>query len=83
MLSADDVIERLCNLQAEVQAAFCHNTAADCFCGKDGFWGSEGYGGTLEEGYRNEGKALEFIEQAVRKELNNLSGHSATHSAKH
>lgn len=69
-MDAKEVIERLCKLQAEVvQQVQTVDDSADCFCGKSGFWGSEGYGGTFAEGYRNSGKALEFIEQATREKL--------------
>lgn len=78
-LSAADVIERLCKLQAEVYERTSDGcNAADCFCGKGGFWGTKSYGGTFEEGYRNDGKALEFIERAVREALGKLS--SSVHS---
>jgi hypothetical protein len=60
----------LCALQAEVWERACKSsTAADCFCGEEGFWKCEGYGGTFETGYRNDGAALEFIERAVREKL--------------
>jgi len=68
-LSADDVIWRLCVLQAEVFNHLPDSDSADCFCGKSGFWGTEGYGGTFDKGYRNSGKCLEFIENAVREKL--------------
>lgn len=68
-LSADDVIERLCKLQADVQDALGYQHSADCFCGRGGFWDVKGYGGTFDDGYRNDGKALEFIERVVRKAL--------------
>lgn len=69
-MDATEIIERLCSLQEEVWKQINDGCdSADCFCGKGGFWGSEGYGGTFAEGYRNSGKALEFIEQAVREKL--------------
>lgn len=68
-MNADEVIERLCKLQQEVQEHLGFDYSADCFCGKGGFWKAEGYGGTFEQGYRNDGKALEFIENAVRQAL--------------
>jgi hypothetical protein len=69
-MNADEVIQRLCKLHDEVWRQISDGTdPADCFCGKGGFWGSTSYGGTFEQGYRNSGKALEFIEQAVREKL--------------
>jgi len=71
-MDANEVIERLCSLQAEVHSHIGYGFAADCFCGKGGLWGTEGYGGTVYEGYRNDGKVLEFIEAAVREKLASL-----------
>lgn len=68
-LSANDVIERLCKLQSEVRDKIGRECMADCFCGKSGFWGTRGYGGSHESGYRHDGKILEFIERAVREKL--------------
>lgn len=69
-MDAQEVIERLCKLQAEVWEAVCNPAeSADCFCGKGGFWHCEGYDGTFDGGYRNSGKALEFIERAVREKI--------------
>lgn len=70
-LSAGDVVERLCALQSEVANYLDDwSSAADCFCGRGGFWNAtSGYGGTFEEGYRNDGKALEFIERVVREAI--------------
>jgi hypothetical protein len=68
-LSAEDIIERLCALQQEVYQHLDHDKAADCFCGKGGFWKSEEYGGTFDQGYRNSGECLGFIESAVREKL--------------
>lgn len=74
-LSAQDVIERLCTLQAEVSDHIGHSSPADCFCCRGGFWSVEGYGGTHRQGYRNAGLSLEFIETAVREKLAALSGY--------
>ena len=63
--SSDDAIERLCKLQARVQEHLGYDHAADCFCGKGGFWNSSDYDGSFENGYRNDGVAIEFIEKAV------------------
>lgn len=69
-LTSGDVIERLCKLQREVFEKIGANCTADCFCGRSGFWVSGGdYDGTYEHGYRNDGRVLEFIEQAVREKL--------------
>jgi len=69
-MEAKEAIERLCKLQSEVQERVIgFDSSADCFCGEGGFWKSEGYGGTFAEGYRNDGKAIEFIERAVREKI--------------
>lgn len=71
-MDAQDAIERMCNLQTEVQEHLGEwGYSADCFCGKSGFWSGEKYDGTFANGYRNDGKALEFIEQAVRERIAN------------
>ena len=72
MNNAEDVIERLCKLQSEVTEHLGYQYAADCFCGKGGFWESTDYDGTHEHGYRNDMKSIEFIEQAVRSRLSLL-----------
>jgi hypothetical protein len=65
MLDRDRLIERLCALQEEVWKAMGRGEPADCFCGKGGYWKTKEYGPTYEEGYRNAGHALEFIERAT------------------
>lgn len=78
-MDAKDVIERLCKLQAEVVNQIRGDLEdADCFCGTSGYWGSKSYGGTFAEGYRNGGKALEFIEQATREKLASLRATTET-----
>jgi hypothetical protein len=73
-MNASEIIERLCALQQEVvDRHLGYGDGADCFCGKGGFWRCRGYGGTFEEGYRNSGKALEFIEAAVREKLDKVT----------
>ena len=73
-MNADQIIERLCELQQEVvDKHLGFVDSSDCFCGKSGFWGCEGYSGTFEGGFRNNGKALEFIEAAVREKLTSLA----------
>lgn len=69
-MESTEAIERLCKLQSEVQERVIgYGHSADCFCGKGGFWGCDGYDGSFEGGYRNDGKAIEFIESAVREKL--------------
>ncbi len=73
MLSQEQVIERFCRLTEEVvREVLGFKQPNDCFCGHGGFWGSEGYGGTYEKGYRNSGQALEFIEAAVREKIRQI-----------
>lgn len=71
-MEAQEAIERLCKLQSEVQSKLGFDHAADCFCRRSGFWNIEGYGGTFEDGYRNDGEAIDFIEAAVREKLATL-----------
>lgn len=79
-MNAQDVIERLCKLQEEVWNVIDPegDTAADCFCGKGGFWGpikgtdpslKMTYDGSEERGYCNDLAAIEFIELATREVL--------------
>ncbi len=70
-MESKDVIARLCRLQSEVAATIgpAYQDAADCFCGEGGFWEDENYDGTHDSGYRNDAKALEFIEAVVRDAL--------------
>ena len=73
-MNSDQIIERLCELQQEVvDKHLGYGDGSDCFCGKGGFWQCEGYSGTFESGFRNSGKALEFIELAVREKLASLA----------
>lgn len=65
-----DVIKRLCKLQEKVASHVGWEYAADCFCGHGGFWTVHPtYDGTFDQGYRNDGVALEFIEQAVAEKI--------------
>lgn len=68
-MDAKDVIERLCKLQRVAAEHVGFDHSSDCFCKQSGFWSSDDYGGTFEQGYRNDGKALLFIEQAVREKI--------------
>jgi len=71
-LDRQDVLERLCKLQEEVFDSIGYDHPTDCICKKGGFWKSKSYGGTWEEGYRNDGSVLEFIEKTVRKALKKI-----------
>lgn len=72
-MNANEVIERLCALQQEVVDRYIgYEVSSDCFCEKGGFWKCEGDAGTFEQGYRNSGDALEFIESAVREKLDRI-----------
>ena len=68
-MDAKEVIERFCVLQGTAAAHVGFEHAADCFCKQSGFWGGDDYGGLFAEGYRNDGEALEFIEQAVLEKI--------------
>ncbi len=60
-MDKQDVIERLCALATEVmKREFECRLAADCFCGKNKF---------NVGNYSLDREVLEFIERAVRKEL--------------
>lgn len=61
---AQQMIRRLCELQAEVSNVLGYDHAADCFCGEDGFWPLR-----HPSDYRNEGLSVEFIEKATREAL--------------
>lgn len=67
-----EVIERLCALHSEAAQHVGLQYAADCFCGEGGFWSVEDY--DPERDYRNDGKALKFIEQAVREKIEREGG---------
>lgn len=82
-MNANDIIERLCILQSEVAGHLEHIERTDCFCGKSGFWGRiQGYDGTVEHGYRNDGKALEFIEAAVKEKIEKIEREIQAHDEK-
>lgn len=72
-MTRQKVLERLCKLQEKVMNNIQSNpigweSPADCFCKQGGFWNCENY---KDEDYRNDGKALEFIEDAVKEKLKN------------
>ena len=64
-----DAIVRMCELQERVAQHIGYDHSADCFCGKGGFWRSEYFDGTAKNGYRNDGKHIEFIEAAVQEKI--------------
>lgn len=76
-MNAADVIARLCLLQAEVSRHIDPEShhAADCFCREGGLWPrgrsplKGDYDGTEENGYRNEGKSLAWIERVVHERI--------------
>ena len=59
-MKKQEVIERFCSLQGEVAAHQKWEHAADCFCGVSK---------CPPQGYQNEGRALEFIKQAVAEKI--------------
>lgn len=60
-----EAIQRMCRLQAEVATRVIgHDSAADCFCGESGF-----HPLSNPDDYRNEFKAIEFIERAVEEAI--------------
>lgn len=63
---AQQYIARLCKLQAEVSEAIdpAAHRPADCFCGESGYWPL-----LRVENYRNDGHAIDFIENAVREAI--------------
>ena len=68
-MTREEVIARLCALQAEVvRATIGYNTANDCFC-RDAE-----RGGQDKMEFRSDGTALEFIERAVRGALYHQAG---------
>ena len=68
-LHKDEVIERFCLLSRDVAEHFSFIHSADCFCGKSGCWGSEGYGPTISEGYRFDSVITDFIKTAVAEKI--------------
>ena len=71
-MSAKETIEKYCLLQTRVSDHLneYHKYAADCFCGKGGYWmGNSDYDGSRDMGYMNDMKSFEFIEQAVDEKI--------------
>jgi len=68
MLTRDQVIRRLCELQEEAAEVVGYDQPNDCFCGHGGLWDVPDYAADPSR-YMNSGKALEFIEQAVRSAI--------------
>ena len=67
---AFQVIQRFCRLQDRVATEIVgYQYAADCFCGQGGFWPLED-----AEDYRNDEKALEWIEEAVEQRIRREAG---------
>ena len=65
-MTREEVILRFCRLQAKVcQEAIGFSYAADCICAQRANGGVE----IEEDLYRNDGKALEFIEKATEKAI--------------
>lgn len=72
-LEAIQVIERLCKLNSEVAKYFGYSFASDCFCGKGAYSEEKEIKDlTYENGYRNDGTSLQFIENTVREKLKKL-----------
>lgn len=64
-----EIIKRFCILQSEVWRAVIDPIhASDCFCRQGGFWKSDSHARD-EDGVRNDGQALEWIERVVREAL--------------
>lgn len=63
-----EINERLCKLMYDVWRRIDPNatTANDCHCNRGGLWKSPHYG---PDDFRNDGKALEFVELAVAEKL--------------
>lgn len=57
MMEKQEVIERLCDLCADVGEHFEYYYAADCFCDDD------------DKDFRFEEEVLEFIENAVKEKI--------------
>jgi len=70
-MNPQEINERLCKLMYDVWRRIDPNatTANDCHCNRGGLWGSPNYG---LSNFRNDGKALEFIEIAVREKLSRM-----------
>lgn len=65
-MTRQQALAALCRLQEEVYNTGACDGAADCFCGKGGFWSSPDY---KTGDYRNDGEAVEFIIAATRHAL--------------
>lgn len=69
VLTRTAAIRRVCALTEEVaDRQTGHDHPNDCICGLGGLWDSPGY--VTEGGFRNSGEALDYIERAVRDQLN-------------
>ena len=71
--AAHALIRRLCALQAHVcSEVIGYDHPANCFCGDEGFWPY-----TTAEDYRNDGRAIEFIENATLEAIRQHRSRSA------
>lgn len=70
-----EINERLCKLMYDVWRRIDPNatTANDCYCNRGGLWKSPHYG---PDDFRNDGKALEFVELAVAEKFARMDAES-------
>ena len=69
VLTRTAAIRRVCTLTEEVaNRQTGHDHPNDCICGQGGLWDSPGY--VIDGGFRNSGQALDYIERAVRDQMN-------------
>lgn len=75
MNSPRSIIDRLCELQAEVvHGVVGYEHGNDCFCGRGGFWTEDGNWPEPCRGWTNAEEAINFIEGAVRDAINRRKG---------
>lgn len=69
------VRKRVCKLVSRAWSHIDRNgdTASDCFCGMGGFWKQGEKNLTRESGYRNDGKAVLWLEKLVANALTPVS----------
>lgn len=71
-LNAIETIERLCSLSSKVLGHLGYKNACDCFCGMGGLNREKNVdikALTYENGYRNDGIVLQYIEKAVMQKI--------------
>ncbi len=68
-----ELIQALCELQAEYARTVGFNAPRDCFCGQSGLWATMGGWPHAREGWENDGSAVRFIVGATREALSKLS----------